>query len=43
LKKPENKIIGNMTIGIKLLTDLPSKITLPINKPNEPPANPDKK
>lgn len=32
-----------MTIGIKLLTDLPSKITLPINKPNEPPANPDKK
>ncbi len=43
LKKPENKIIGNMTIGMTLLTDLPSKMTLPMNKPNDPPANPDKK
>jgi hypothetical protein len=42
LKKPENKITGNKIIGIKLLTDFASAMTLPINKPKDPPAIPDK-
>lgn len=40
LKKPENKIKGNINIGTTLETDFASKITLPNKRPILLPAKP---